>query len=323
MSSLIFAFVLDLFIGDPVYDLHPVRVMGRWIRRAEDFFFYISFRAQAGKYGLSPKGAGAILALSLPLFVMILTFTILKGLEFIHPALRWIAGVFGIYTALSIQDLKKEASCIYHHLKASQLDAAKENLSRIVGRDTQVLEEDAVVRATVESVAESTLDGIIAPLFYAALGGAPLALAYKAVNTLDSMIGHKSERYRDFGFTAAKQDELWNWIPARIAYAVTGLASFLVTGKAKEAFRAGWRDALIRPHGNGAIPEAVFAGALGIQLGGPSTYQGEKVEKPFLGLLERNCQREDILKSIQLMFCSSWMMLAGMVLLQFIGREIF
>lgn len=301
MLALITAFLLDLRIGDPVYRFHPVRIMGTVIRRGEEI---LRRRIQ------NEKLAGAMLAFFMPPAVGISTWCLIEALAKIHPLSAWTASVFGIYSSISIQDLRKEAAQIYADLGKGDLTKARTDLSRIVGRDTKDLDQKEIIRATVETVAESTLDGVIAPLFYAALGGAPLALAYKAVNTLDSMIGHTNERYLRFGFTAAKQDELWNWLPARLSLCATSLAAFFVTQRSSEAFFTGWHHGVTASQTNGAIPEAAFAGALGLRLGGPSTYDhGKVIEKPFMGFAVKGFDREDILKSVRLMTAAAWVML--------------
>lgn len=308
MYTLTIAFLLDLLIGDPVYSFHPVRVMGKLIGRAEIFL-----RSKVRR----EKLAGGILAISFPAAVFWVVWLLIFFLEKTNFWLAWTVNLYGIYVSLSIQDLRQEGIHIYQDLKKGDIGQARADLARIVGRDTHELDEKNVIRAAVETTAESTVDGIIAPLFYAAIGGAPLALAYKVVNTLDSMIGHLNDRYRDFGFVAAKQDELWNWIPARISYYVIALASFFFNGRLKEASHVGWKDGMVTSYGNSAIPEATFAGAMGLRLGGPSTYQGRLVEKPFLGSQKKDFQREDILTSLNLMMVASWMSLLGVLLLKY------
>ncbi len=302
------AFLLDLWIGDPVYRFHPVRLMGWAIERAEIFLRRMVTRE---------KIAGAILALTFPFLVFFFVWGLLFLLGKFHALLAWLVSLFGIYSAISIHDLRKEGLQIYKDLEQGDLGDARRNLARIVGRETDSLEEREVLRAGIETIAESTLDGVIAPLFYAAMGGAPLALAYKAVNTLDSMIGHLNERHRDFGFIAAKQDELWNWIPARLAYFAIAVAAFVLNFRAKEALSAGWRDGIIASSGNGAIPEATFAGALGLRLGGVNIYEGRAVEKPFLGFIEKDFDLEDLKKSLNLMLAASWTALLGSIFLKY------
>lgn len=312
MFELTAAFLFDLWLGDPVYRFHPVRLMGNFIERGEIFL---------RKTISNEKLAGAFLAVLLPVTAAVLAWFLIRLLSFIHPALGTAAEVFGIYSAISVHDLKKEALMIYADLGKSDLPKARVDLGRIVGRDTVNLSQKEVIRASVETVAESTLDGIVAPLFFAALGGAPLALAYKAVNTLDSMIGHKNERYTNFGFFAAKLDEAANWIPARLSFVLSSLAAFFVTGRFSEAVYAGKLHGISGNSGNGAIPEATFAGALGLQLGGPSTYYGGKVvEKPLLGFPKKDFDREDILASIQLMIATAWITLGFAVLYRWLWR---
>ena len=311
MPEIFLAFLLDLGVGDPVYVWHPARLIGKMIEKAEPFLRNRIY---------SPKQAGAVLAFALPALVWMLTAAMILSLSFIHPMLGWLFNFFGIYSALSIKDLHQEGMRIYFDLKKFDLETARKSLSRIVGRETQNLDEREVIRAGVETVAESTVDGIIAPLFFAALGGAPLALAYKAVNTLDSMIGHTNERYREFGFFAAKQDELWNWIPARLSYYLIGLASLFTGGQTRKAFAWGWKDGMNHTQGNGnsVIPEAAFAGSLGLKLGGPSIYEGCVKEKPFLGNSEKEFDQEDLIKSLKLMMMVSWLSLIGAMTFCFI-----
>ena len=298
---LTFAFLLDLFFGDPVYAWHPVRLMGRAIESGEIFW---------RKVVRHEKIAGAILALALPVLVFGGMSWAVRGLEKIYFWAGFAAQVLGIYTAVSVRDLHTEGMRVYQSLKKQDLEGARKDVGRIVGRDTNTLSEEAIVCASVETIAESTMDGIVAPLFYAALGGAPLALAYKAVNTLDSMIGHRSNRYIHFGFAAAKQDELWNWIPARISYVVSAVAAIFAGGRKRAAWAVGWRYGAAAPYGNSAVPEATFAGALGLELGGRSTYQGRVVDHPVLGVPRKKADKEDIRESLKLMWVASWITLA-------------
>jgi adenosylcobinamide-phosphate synthase len=306
MFELIAAFLLDLKFGDPVYPYHPARLMGHAVENGEAFL-----RSRIA----DEKKAGAVLAFGLPAVVLILSMAVIAVLGRIHPFLGFAAAVFGIYSSLSVRDLNQEGRRVLQDLRFKDLPAARKNVARIVGRDTENLDAKEITRAAVEAVSESTVDGIITPLFFAALGGAPLALAYKAVNTLDSMIGHKNEKYLHFGYFAAKQDEAWNWLSARLSYFCIALASLIVNGRAKEALFAGWQDGMAAPYGNSAIPEASFAGALGVKLGGPSTYQGKLVEKPFLGFEKKELEAGDLEKSLDLMMVTSWISLAAALLI--------
>ncbi len=313
-TMLVLAFLLDLWIGDPVYPFHPIRLMGRAIERAENFLRRLIPHE---------KVAGTALALFFPLLVFTFVWSLLFFLEKVHPWLAWFANLFGIYSALSIHDLKKEGLQIYKDLKQNDLEKAKRNLTRIVGRDTSSLDQNEVLQATIETIAESTLDGVIAPLFYAAIGGAPLALAYKAVNTLDSMIGHLNERYRHFGYVAAKQDELWNWIPAKLSYFAVVFATPFVKMRFKEALSVGWHYGMAQDYGNGSIPEAAFAGALGLRLGGTNFYEGRAVDKPFLGLGRKKFEIEDLSASLRLMVMASWMALCGSLVINSLAKGVY
>lgn len=308
MPELALAFLLDLWIGDPVYAWHPVRLMGSVILRAESFL-----RARISNLRL----AGALLALGFPLGVFMLTWTLIVVVGRVHFLLGWLLNLYGIYASLSIKDMHQEAIRIYADLNKNHLERARRHLARIVGRDTQHLDEPEIIRATVESVADSTLDGIAAPLFFAAIGGAPLALAYKAVNTLDSMIGHHDERYREFGFFAARQDEAWNLLPAGCCLVAVALGCFAVTGRVLEAFYTAWHHGVTGGSGVSAIPMATFAGALGVELGGTNCYHGRKVERPKLGFPVKGFDREDILKSLAVMKAAAWIFLVFAILLRY------
>lgn len=306
--TLAFAFLLDLLVGDPVYRFHPVRLMGKMIERSELFL---------RRWIAHETLAGAILAVIFPMFIFSVVWSLIFLLGKIHFLLSWSANLFGIYSAISVRDLHKEGLRIYEDLKVKNIESARRNLARIVGRDTHTLNQEEILRASIETVAESTLDGIAAPLFYAALGSAPLALAYKAVNTLDSMIGHLNERYRNFGVASAKQDELWNWIPARLSFLAIVLAIPFIKVRFKKAVTIGWNDGVMASRGNGAIPEAVFAGALGLRLGGTNFYEGRMIHKSFLGISAENFQTKHLLMSLKLMMASSWVMLIGSLALNY------
>lgn len=310
MLILTAAFLADLWIGDPPYPWHPVRLMGKAIEWGE----FLLRRLVS-----NPYWAGALLALGIPALVFLGVQGILLILGAIHPVLGGLAALFGVYSSISVRDLYQEAQKIYGHLKAGDLEAARRNLARIVGRETAHLDEAEITRACVESVAENSVDGIVAPLFFAAIGGAPLALAYKAVNTLDSMIGHKTERYREFGFWAARQDHWVNWIPARLAYLLIWLACFFTGLRDEAAFRTGKPYALMPAIGNSPIPEAAFAGALSVRLGGENLYHGKTVRAPFVGEPVRPLQKEVIDDSLRLLMAESWLTL-GMSLILSLAR---
>jgi len=268
---------LDVLLGDPRGFPHPVRVMGIGIVRYETFML-AHLRSPRAK-----RIAGAVLAWGLPLGCFILTHGFLEWVTHIHEILGAVAWVLLGYTTIAVRDLWDHAMRVHAALCTDTLLQAREAVQQLVGRDTAHLQESEIVRATVESLAENTSDGVIAPLFYLALGGPALAMAYKAVNTLDSMVGHRNERYQDFGWASARLDDVVNWIPARLtAMALCGAAS-LKYGRGQAAWTVCWRDARNHPSPNSGWPEAAMAGALGVRLGGEASYGGLVEGRPFIG----------------------------------------
>jgi adenosylcobinamide-phosphate synthase len=231
------------------------------------------------------KVAGTVLALGLPTLWAAGGYGLLRLASLQDNAwLGWGLNCLLIYFCVACSDMRQHALRVLKALKQKDLGSARDQVAMIVGRDTGSLDEAGVLRACIESVAESACDGLVAPLFYAFLGGAPLALAHKAVSTLDSMIGHKHGYYRDFGWAAARLDDILNWIPARLTAALASLLAPLAGGSIWEAWTTAWRDAPKQPSPNSGWPEGAFAGALGIELGGAVSYKGVLVEKAKLGL---------------------------------------
>lgn len=219
-------------------------------------------------------------------------------------------GTVVMYFTISIRSLADEAKKVMTFLKENDLIQARKVLSQIVGRDTAYLNEEQIVRACVETVAESSVDGILSPLFYSFVGGPGSAMAYKAVSTLDSMVGHKDEKYIWFGWASARLDDMANYIPARISAVLIPLASFFCGYGFQKSLRIAFRDGRKHQSPNSGIPEAAMAGALGIQLGGPSTYQGEVIEKPFIGDAQNQMTLTLIEKVITIMQVTSLLFLA-------------
>jgi len=308
MIELFLAFLADLRFGDPVYRFHPVKIMGGGITRSETFLRKVIKNNFLG---------GFCLAIFFPLGVFGIALTILYICYQIHPLLAAMMNIFGIYTTISIHDLRKEAVQIHEDLTKKCLVCARTHLARIVGRDTNKLNENEITRATVETVAESTVDGIVSPLFYAALGGAPLALAYKAINTLDSMIGHRNERYKEFGYFSAKIDDIANWLPARLSYSFICIATLLTRLNPKSAFMAGAKELKVY-NSISNLPEATFAGALQIRLGGTNVYAGHSESKPYLGIEKKAYEPKLILDSIRLMLSSAWVTLVFCLMITFL-----
>ncbi|WP_028578719.1 adenosylcobinamide-phosphate synthase CbiB [Desulfogranum japonicum] len=268
-------FLLDRLIGDPLWLPHPIRWMGNAIMWSEPRF---------RRYISRELLAGGCFALFLIFSCWLLCFLALKIAATISPLLALVLEIVMVFYCLSIQSLKQAAMDIYKELQRGDTDQAREQVAMIVGRDVQSYQGKDIARATVETVAENFVDGVVSPLFYAALGGGPLMLTYKMVNTLDSMVGYKNDKYLYFGRAAAKIDDLANWIPARLSVGIIALAAaippFTTSGRA-------WKLALQegREHAspNAGYPEAAFAGALGVRLNGPNYYGGILVEKPYIG----------------------------------------
>lgn len=294
------AFIADLLLGDPREYPHPVKMIARLAYKTEKI---------SRKLLSNPKFAGIITTITVVATSYLTVWYTIQGLAYIHPMLGWGASIFIIYTTLSVRSLFDESRPVFQHLREANIAKARESLSRIVGRDTIHLKEDQIVRATVETVAESTVDGIIAPLFFAVLGGAPMAIAYKAINTLDSLFGYKNEAYREFGWASARLDDLANWLPARLSMPIITLGAVLCGLNGKKAWVIAHRDGSKHPSPNSGIPEAAMAGALGVQLGGISYYSGVENRKPLLGDPDQKLKFPDIAQSQKLMFASAFLAL--------------
>ncbi|MFV0400036.1 MAG: adenosylcobinamide-phosphate synthase CbiB [Oscillospiraceae bacterium] len=292
--------LLDLCFGDPHWLPHPVVGMGKLINLLEKLLRRLFPKSEKGELA-----AGTVMAAVLPLFCFGLSVLILWLLGLVHPLLRFAVESFCCYQILAAKSLRDESMAVFRELKRGDLAAARTGVSRIVGRDTAGLDEAGVTKAAVETVAENTGDGVVAPLLFLAIGGAPLGFLYKAVNTMDSMVGYKNESYLYFGRAAAKLDDVLNWLPARLAGLLMVLGAFLCGEDGRGAWRIFRRDRLSHSSPNSAQTEAACAGALGIQLGGPSAYFGKMVEKPTIGDDTRPAVRSDIRRANRLMFAAA------------------
>lgn len=268
------AYAIDLILGDPAWLPHPVRGVGRFAKRIEP-----PLRMSIKNERL----AGSIFAIIIIASVYLASFGAIMIAGHFNRYFAIAISILLVYTTLAVKDLKVEAMSVYNALANKKIDLARKDLSMIVGRQTQDMSDGEIVRAAVETVAENTVDGIIAPLFYAFLGGAPLALAYKAASTLDSTVGYKNEKYINFGWAAAKIDDFLNFIPARLAAIIMPLASAFAGLDAVNSFRITLRDRKKNPSPNSGIPEAAVAGALNVRLGGLNFYKSGPVMKPFIG----------------------------------------
>ncbi len=299
------AFIIDALLGDPRWLPHPVRIIGALAGRVERTFN----RPHSRKAYLIAIGFVASLAVIGMTFCI--SFILVKA-AYLYLGRLW-GNVFEAllaYTTISARSLVVAAKDVLEPLSSKDLPTARAKLAMIVGRDTEELDESQVVRGTVETVAENTSDGIIAPLFYLAIGGAPLAMAYKAVNTLDSMFGYKNERFLYFGRAAARLDDVANFIPARLSALFTVMASFLLNAAVggyswSSSVKAVIHDGGNHPSPNSGYPEAAAAGALGVRLGGENSYFGVKSIKPFIGKASRPLEPERISEAVRLMYATA------------------
>ena len=303
MSSLLacgIGFGLDLLFGDPVWLYHPVRLMGKLIAFLEMVVRKI-FRA-------SKRGellAGVCLCLLVITASTGIPWLLLVAVGKIHRYLRFALEAFWCYQILAVKSLSRESMKVYDELKQNSLAGARTAVSMIVGRDTENLDQSGVIKAAVETVAENTSDGVVAPLLYMIIGGVPLGFFYKAVNTMDSMVGYKNERYRYFGRAAAKLDDLCNFIPARIAAVLMIAAAFLTRMNWQHAYYIFCRDRLKHASPNSAQTEAVCAGALEIQLAGAAWYFGVCHQKEVIGDDLRPVEAEDIKRAGTLLYVTA------------------
>ena len=265
------AFVLDLLLGDSPSFPHPVRWMGNAITTLEPRFRKIS---------TNQIGCGAVFAVLLIFGTWLLTYAVIKTAGWINPWLDCGIEIIIIYFCIAARSLEDAALEIHGCLLQKEVNLARRKVAMIVGRDVGRYDEEGIARAVVETVAENLVDGVTAPLFFAAIGGAPLAMAYKMANTLDSMIGYKNETYFQFGKFAAKIDDVLNYLPARLTVPIISLASQLLAGKGARSFKTAVTEGANHSSPNAGFPEAAFAGALALKLNGPNVYHG----KPAFGL---------------------------------------
>lgn len=294
--TILLAFILDLFLGDPRFLPHPIRWMGWAIARWEPYYRSRTTRLKKG---------GMLFTTVMVATTWCLSFLLVKAAYLCSP---WIGGILEIvmvYFCLATRSLQDAARMVEKELRNNDLLAARRRVAMIVGRETDRLDEEEVSRAAVETVAENLVDGITAPLFYAVIGGAPLAMTYKMVNTLDSMIGYKNERYRDFGRAAARLDDVANWLPARLTVPLVALAAAFLNGRWQSTLALARRDGQKHTSPNAGLSEAAFAGTLAVRLGGPNRYHGMLVSKPWIGAEFDPVRRKDIARACDLMLLTA------------------
>lgn len=300
LYALCLGFLLDLIFGDPHWLPHPVRLMGRAISGLE--------KALRPRFPNTPQGrrsSGRVMVILVLLIFTAAPLVILLLCQRISPFLRLAVETVMCYQLLAARSLREESMKVYDALCQDDLPLAREKVSMIVGRDTQKLSREQVAKAAVETVAENTSDGVVAPLFYMAIGGGVLGFFYKAANTMDSMVGYRNERYEDFGRAAAKLDDIVNFIPSRLSALLMIIAAVLPGYSAKDGWRIWRRDRFQHKSPNSAQTESVCAGALGVQLAGDASYFGVPVRKPTIGDPLRPVEAQDIRRANRLMLTTA------------------
>ncbi|HEX3043783.1 MAG TPA: adenosylcobinamide-phosphate synthase CbiB [Bacillota bacterium] len=307
------AYILDLAVGDPAWFPHPVRFIGFLINKTEKWL-RPTINFGSGKTEQKELTAGAVLTFFIVAVTFSFVYLFLAAAKQVNPVFYHVCNIYFIYTALASRCLANESIKVYRALKRNDITKARNLVGMLVSRDTQNLDQKQVIRAIVETTAENTVDGVIAPFFYIFLGSvfglsAPLVYAFKAASTLDSMVGYKNERYLYFGRVSAKLDDAMNYLPARLSGVVIPLAAFCCGKRGNRSFQIMFRDRRNHQSPNCAYPEAAVAGALGIQLGGTNSYFGHPVEKPTIGDANKELELRDIPDTIKLMLVSSFLIL--------------
>jgi adenosylcobinamide-phosphate synthase len=306
------AFALDMLIGDPRRFPHPVRWMGRAIVSAEPWFRRIP---------IHPALSGALFTAVLVAGTWGVCRLAVDACLDVRPALGTGVEIALVYFCLSVRSLNDAAMEIFALLNQQRVGEARTALALIVGRDVERYQSKDMARAAVETVAENFVDGVLSPLLCAAVGGAPLAMAFKMASTLDSMVGYKNERYFHFGKASARLDDVFNWVPARVSVPIAALAAQILSRSGILAWKTAWSEGRNHASPNAGYPEAAFAGALRVKLNGPNTYGGILVKKPYIGVRFGEVRIEDIKKACDLMMLCSLIGtgLAGALALGFVS----
>lgn len=296
------AYILDLIFGDPQHLIHPVQIIGKLIEILEKIFYRKKYKIFFG----------GILA------VLVIGITFLLCLEISkrnNNSIFAILEIYLMYTIFSVNSLAREGKRVFNILNEGNIENARKNLAYLVSRDTESMDEKMIIRSTMETISENTVDGIVAPMFYMFIGGLPLAMVYKAINTLDSMVGYRNEKYEKYGKISAKIDDFANFIPARITGILIIIASFLLGYNYKKSMEIFFRDRKKHSSPNSGHPEASVAGALEIQFGGKVSYFGKETQKLTIGDKTREFELKDIKRNIKLMYVTS---ITGMVIFSII-----
>ena len=298
------AYVLDLIFGDPQNIIHPVQIIGKMINIGEKSLLGKKYKSDR-KYKFF---AGMILNITVISLTYGITYLIRRISE--NSIIFTVAEIYLMYTIFSINSLAREGNRVYNILKEGNIERARKDLSYLVSRDTETMDEKMIIRSTMETISENTVDGIVAPMLYMFLGGLPLSMTYKAINTFDSMVGYKNEKYMDFGKFSAKLDDVANFIPARITGILIVIASMILGYDYKNSLKIFIRDRKNHSSPNSGHAEAGVAGALGVQFGGRVSYFGKEVDKPVIGDKIKDFELEDIKKNIKIMYVASFLSLA-------------
>ena len=316
-AAIPWGFALDLLLADPEGMPHPVVYMGRAITALEGVL-----RPRLPKTPGGELLGGAVLAAALPAGTFAAASGACRAARRLHPAAGFALETLWCWQALALKGLAAESGRVQAELERGDLPAARKAVARIVGRDTEALPAEGVAKAAVETVAENFSDGVAAPLFYLLIGGAPLALAYKAVNTMDSMVGYKNDRYLYFGRAAARLDDAANYLPSRLAALCWIGGAFLTGPDGRGAWRIWRRDRRNHASPNSAQTESACAGALGVQLAGPASYFGKRVDKPAIGDPGRPVEPEDIARANRTLYAAGGLALgAGLLAKAVLGRR--
>ena len=297
------AYVLDLIFGDPQNIIHPVQIIGKMINIGEKSLLGKKYKSDR-KYKFF---AGMILNITVISLTYGITYLIRRTSE--NSIILTVAEIYLMYTVFSINSLAREGNRVYNILKEGNIERARKDLSYLVSRDTGAMDKKMIIRSTMETISENTVDGIVAPMMYMFLGGLPLSMTYKAINTLDSMVGYKNEKYMDFGKFSAKLDDVANFIPARITGILIVIASMILGYDYKNSLKIFIRDRKNHSSPNSGHAEAGVAGALGVQFGGKVSYFGKEVDKPVIGDKTKDFELEDIKKNIKIMYAASFLSL--------------
>ena len=297
------AYVLDLIFGDPQNIIHPVQVIGKMISSGEKSLLEKKYKSDR-KYKFF---AGMILNITVISLTYGITYLIRRTSE--NSIILTVAEIYLMYTVFSINSLAREGNRVYNILKEGNIERARKDLSYLVSRDTGTMDEKMIIRSTMETISENTVDGIVAPMLYMFLGGLPLSMTYKAINTFDSMVGYKNEKYMDFGKFSAKLDDVANFIPARVTGILIVISAMILGYDYKNSLKIFIRDRKNHSSPNSGHAEAGVAGALGVQFGGRVSYFGKEVDKPVIGDKIKDFELEDIKKNIKIMYAASFLSL--------------